>query len=379
MGDGRPKFKFSGLIEEDHRAPIYCICFNEHPSYQDVFASVGHNRATVYRCLHDHKFEELQVYIDADKEERFFVCKWTLHAGSSNPLLLVAGLKGIVRVVDCITLTLVHTFAGHGNSINDIALLPGQPSLFLTASKDEAIRLWNLKTKCCVLIISGEGGHSNEVLTLACHPWSPHRFLSGGMDNMVKIWSLEEHASVIEASFAWQSKTRTFPTKMLHFPRFSSDQVHANYVDCVRWLGDLCLSKSVDDRILLWKPVEEEGPACTAARGTNSRVLAQCKTFSTFVILQEFHLPDSHVWFVRFSLDMSQSLLACGNRTGKVFLWNPSKVPANLLHELKATQSRRVIRQTAVSRDAQIVLASNEDGCIFRWDAGGMHVWPSLA
>jgi len=34
----------------------------------------------------------------------------------------------------------LQTFAGHGNSINDITLVPGQASLFLTASKDEAIR-----------------------------------------------------------------------------------------------------------------------------------------------------------------------------------------------------------------------------------------------
>ena len=40
-------------------------------------------------------------------------------------------------------------------------------------------------------------------------------------------------------------------------------QVHWDYVDCVRWLGDLVLSKSVGNRIVLWMP-DESSPQSIA-------------------------------------------------------------------------------------------------------------------
>ena len=41
-------------------------------------------------------------------------------------------------------------------------------------------------------------------------------------------------------------------------------QVHQGYVDCVRYYGDYVLSKSVDNRVVLWEAQQQPG---TVAKG----------------------------------------------------------------------------------------------------------------
>jgi WD40 repeat protein len=237
-----------------------------------------------------------------------------------RPLLLAAGRNGVVRVIDVLADSLVASLRGHGKDVHDVAVHPRHPNLALTASRDHSVRLWNLRTGVCVVVVAGVHAHTNEVISLvralgrlvfcvrqtgpdharshppppslpplplpppkqqSWHPWDPYRFMSSGMDSCVKVWTLRgEPWAAVEASDRWRPGHRAFPAVPLRKPLLSASQVHGDYVDCVRWLGDLCLSKSVHGFIALWKPRygpamggddDKGGGAAIAARADDER------------------------------------------------------------------------------------------------------------
>ncbi|XP_078175982.1 transducin/WD40 repeat-like superfamily protein isoform X4 [Carex rostrata] len=304
------EYRVTNKLHEGKR-PLYAISFNFlDANYYDVFASAGGNRITIYRCLEGGLVAALQAYVDED------------------------------------------SFVGHGDSVNEIRTQTLKPSLVVSASKDESVRVWNVHTGICILVFSGAGGHRNEVLSVDFHPSDIYRIASCGMDGTIKIWSMKEFWPYVEKSFTWTDLPSKFPTKYVQFPVLTAS-VHSNYVDCTRWLGDFVLSKSVDNETVLWEPKTKE----------------QSPGEGSWDILHKYPVPDCDIWFIKFSCDFHYTSIAIGNRDGKVFVWDLQSSPPVLIARLTHAQCKGAIRQTAMSFDGSTILSCCEDGSIWRWDS----------
>ena len=304
------RFDLEQIVQEGHRSPIYCLRFCDiSPDYFHHFASVGSNAASVYH-IHDHKVELLQGYLDEDMDEIFYACTWSFN-DTSQPLLAIAGLRGVIKIINCISFTTENILLGHGAAINDLKIHPNDENLLFSISKDESIRLWNIKTSVCIAIFAGEKGHRDEVLSLDIH-MTGNCFVSVGMDTSIKIWNLKapKLLTCIQQSYSSPRGTQneSFPTYTEQYPLYSTSNVHDDYVDSVRWVGDLLLTKSTRNKIILWSP-------------------DACRFKGAALILQEYTMSDAYIWYIRMDVCIPLDIFAVGNKEGNVFVFSISSIP----------------------------------------------------
>ncbi len=139
------------------------------------------------------------------------------------------------------------------DDVYDLKFHPHLKYLLLSASKDCSIRLWNTTTYCQIAIFSGVDGHFGGVNCVDWHA-SGELFVSGGMDYCVKVWKISPEVTArIEQSQKWTAESKKFPLHVC-LAQFSTNKVHNSYVDCVKFHGNMILSKSVYEGMFYWIP-----------------------------------------------------------------------------------------------------------------------------
>ncbi|KAI3860516.1 hypothetical protein MKX03_017898, partial [Papaver bracteatum] len=165
------------------KSPIYAIVFNFWILVTSMFLVpfVKTRLVNVYQCLEGGVITVLQSYVDENKEESFYTLSWACNT-DGNPLLVAGGLNRIIRVIDAGCEKIHKSLVGHGDSINEIRTQALKPSLVVSACKDQSVRIWNVHTGVCILILAGTGGHRDEVLSVDFHSSDIYRIVSSGMD-----------------------------------------------------------------------------------------------------------------------------------------------------------------------------------------------------
>jgi len=416
-------FSFNGSAKELHKNPIYCVAWssdlyrntninekdqndgkNNKSSYFRCFATCAGNFVTIYDVANQGRgnFTVRQAYEDADSDEVFYACAfggrgiqahvpesmpkdvnesqrmtlsnpvgWT-YSTSSSQLLCCGGSRGIIKVIDPLRRALIMTLSGHGDEIYDLKFSPIDEFLLITASKDESLRLWNIRSATCVVMFTGHEGHRDAILSLSFHPLGTS-FVSAGMDTSIKIWSLENETvtkAILESSLPSTSSlaaTKSFSARLQQMPLYSTNKAHTDYVDCVQYVGDLILSKSITNTILLWKP------DLSQARVPDSTV--RPPRSANIIPLREFSLSNCECWFIRFHTDDNCRLLSIGNNVGEIKVWDidgrceglqTKKSLTNITH--KDCQGK-TIRMVAFSPDGDSLVACCDDSSVLMWNA----------
>jgi polycomb protein EED len=256
---------------------------------------------------------------------------------------------------------------------------PIDTNTLASGSVDHSVRIWSLdpahKRQPLAAICYGQG-HRSPILTLAYH--RKGRFiLSGGMDTKVIMWfvpnDLNKHVG-------------TDKPALIHYPHFSTTEIHTDFVDCVQWYNDLIFSHaSRENKIILWKidgfssdsvsipdaPV----PTSKAIRSNTPATVPKNSESGTrsawggrFQRLLQFDLPDTTIFYQRFSIFHElgrHPILAAGNEKSKAFFWDLQRLEDAGMGEEDSQGSKAMslklpnhVREGSVSSNASSVVSA---------------------
>ena len=213
----------------------------------------------------------ISVFEDPEESEDFYAlgCGTTsIEEEDPDPLMVFGGKTGSIKVINIVTREYFDLPGHAGMDIYAFKVHSINKELIFSASKDESVRLWNLREKVLIAIFADNNPNRFSALTIDVHA-EGLTMTSAGHDSIIRVWNLYNPLVVdaVDRSFTAPrpDNGKTFEHAYISEPIFSSSAVHQGLmVDCVRYLGEHALvTKSIDNAIKVWTPDAERFPVRT--------------------------------------------------------------------------------------------------------------------
>ncbi|CAJ0573616.1 unnamed protein product, partial [Mesorhabditis spiculigera] len=109
-------------------------------------------------------------------------------SSANEETILLGGNAGKVAVFDAETKVLKRVFRGHNGVVNDVASRAKYQNQVISAAGDTTIRLWDFENT--QEPIQQFLGHDKSLRCLSMNPVDPHMFLSCSRDDTIRRWDL---------------------------------------------------------------------------------------------------------------------------------------------------------------------------------------------
>ncbi|KFY29955.1 hypothetical protein V493_02200 [Pseudogymnoascus sp. VKM F-4281 (FW-2241)] len=277
------------MIEVVGCSEVYDVKFYPYgkPTDDPIFAAVGGKQLIVCRLTHarDGRVETIRSVIDESPSTDDCSIAWA-QAEDGCPLMCIGGSTGLIKIINLFTCELILVLSGHGGDF-----------------------------------------HANG-----------RYILSAGQDHVVNLWAVPKFPG---------DNTLIEKSEAIHYPHFSTSEVHSNGVDCVKFYKDLVLSSGTEEGyIVLWQIAgfsssAEVLPPSAAPTTYNQSARTRSAFFKVpegdetaprqYKRLLQFAVPQSNQWFMRFGLytpcsSSKHPVLAKCNSTSKVHFWDISRL-----------------------------------------------------
>lgn len=273
----------------------------------------------------------MDIYYNSEYEEEDY----------KEYIMTLGGEKGCIRVFSFAIHNLYRhlyevrefdTLIGHKDSINDLKINQIYKDILLSASKDNSIRLWNYIIGKQIMIFGGKEGHEVMVISIDWH-FTGKTFCSGGGDR-IKIWEVPATVFEINEEIVKEEidkeKYKKLPL-ICPFPIFSID-IHCSYVDSIKYIGDIILSKSFNNNggeIVEWVPFrftnkeDKENNIIKCLSNEDSQ--GYC-----FMILNRYQFPlinmddkekALNIFYFKMDYSKEYDVILVGNNQGKTYFF----------------------------------------------------------